>query len=54
MDKVIIETCKTCIKILDHLRAEGKITTKQYDQHVKLKLEFLEIHSKSSTYKTTA
>lgn len=54
MEQVLFEACKIFTKALDVLKTEGKITPEQYEQHVKLKLEFLEIHSKSSTYQTTA
>ena len=53
MEQFLIETCKIFIKTLEILKAEGKITSKQYKQHVKIKMEFLEIHSKSSTYNAT-
>lgn len=45
MEQLLLDTCKIFIKALDILKNEGKITTEQYKQHVKLKLEYLEYHT---------
>jgi len=47
MKKEIFDMCKILINVLEELKDEGKISAEQYEQHIKLKLDFLEIYSNS-------
>lgn len=52
MKQLLIDTCETFIKALDILKSEEKISQEEYDQYVKLKLEFLNTYSSTIPFKS--
>jgi hypothetical protein len=51
MKAILIDSCIQMIKALNILLSDGKITQEEYDQHVKLKLAFIDNNCTSNTSK---
>ena len=41
-DEQLKEMCITMIKLLDKLRNEGKISDEEYNEHIRVKKQFIE------------
>lgn len=52
MEQILIEACEKIIKALEILKAEGKITSEQYEKHTKLKMSYLKTQTKSKNNRT--